>query len=259
MKLLNLNVGIKLDNNDKVIDLLSKDNYDIVTLQEAMRKIDDTVFDKYNNSNIIKSKINYKYNFFGALWVAEHHEKNNIIIKDFGGLTEQGNEILSNYPITQASNIFYYKDYSIFRDITNFRKEDYPRAFIDTIINIEGKELQIINVHGIRNKDKIGDERTISQSIAILSKVRKDIPCIIVGDFNLLPDVESIQMISKEMRNLINEYNIKSTRPTFNDGLDKGDLACDYIFVNDKVKVNDFKVLNNNASDHLPLILDFEI
>ena len=61
------------------------------------------------------------------------------------------------------------------------------------------------------------------------------------------------------MSNLIDEYNIKTTRPTFNDGLDKGDLVCDYIFVNNKIKVNDFKVLDNNVSDHLPLLLDFDI
>ena len=61
------------------------------------------------------------------------------------------------------------------------------------------------------------------------------------------------------MKNLIDIYNIKSTRPNFNDGLDKGNVVCDYIFVNDKIKVNDFKVIQSNASDHLPLLLDFEI
>lgn len=61
------------------------------------------------------------------------------------------------------------------------------------------------------------------------------------------------------MVNLIEKYNIKSTRPTFDDGLDKGNIVCDYIFINDKVKVNNFKVINSNASDHLPLMLDFDI
>ena len=59
--------------------------------------------------------------------------------------------------------------------------------------------------------------------------------------------------------NLIEEYNIKSTRPAFDDGLDVGNLVCDYVFVNDKVIVNDFKVINSNISDHLPIILDFDI
>lgn len=32
----------------------------------------------------------------------------------------------------------------------------------------------------------------------ILSHIRYDIPSIVVGDFNLLPNTKSIQMISKE-------------------------------------------------------------
>ena len=80
-----------------------------------------------------------------------------------------------------------------------------------------------------------------------------------MGDFNLLPDTESIQMLNKEMKNLIDIYKIKSTRPNFYDGLDKGNIVCDYIFVNDKIKVNDFRVLESSSSDHLPLWLDFDI
>lgn len=258
MKLLNLNIGIKFNNNQDVIDLISKDDYSIVTLQEVMRGIDSTVLDKYNNSNIIRLKTNFKYNFFGPLWIADHHEKNGIV-SDFGGLTEQGNEILSNYKIMKSSNCFYYKDYSIFSDTTNFRKEDHPRAIIDAIISINEKELQIINVHGIWNENKIGDKRTIEQSKFILSKIRNDIPCIVVGDFNLLPNTESIKILNNQLINLVEKYNIKSTRPIFDDGLDKGNTVCDYVFVNNKVQVNDFRVINSNVSDHLPLVLDFDI
>lgn len=93
----------------------------------------------------------------------------------------------------------------------------------------------------------------------ILENIRYDIPSIVVGDFNLLPETEEIKTLSNKMHNLIEKFNIKSTRPDFYDGLDKGNVVCDYIFVNDKVKVNNFNILNSNVSDHLPRILDFEI
>ena len=259
MKLLDLNIGIKIDNNKEVVELISKEKYDIITLQEVMRKVEKTVLEKYDSSNKIKENGNYKYSFFGPLWIANHHEKNKVITKKFGGLAEQGNEILSIYPIIQSYNIFYYKNYSNFTDVTNFKKEDHPRALLDIILYINGKKLQIINVHGIWTETKEGDERTINQSKFILSKIRKDIPCIVVGDFNLLPNTKSIKLMNQDLTNLIEKYNIKSTRPNFDDGLDKGNLVCDYIFVNDKVKVNNLKVINSNVSDHLPLILDFEI
>lgn len=259
MRLFNLNIGIKIDNNQEVIKLIKEDEYDIITLQEATRKLENSVFDKYDSSNIIKDNISLKNSFFGPLWVAKHHIKNNIITKDFGGLIEQGNEILTNYNIVDAQNVFYYKNYSPYIKTDNFRKGDHGRALEEVILEINGKHLQIINIHGIWTENKLDDERTKKQLDVIMSHIREDIPAIIVGDFNLLPSSESIKTISSKMINLISKYNIKTTRPTFDDGLDKGDLVCDYIFINDKVKVIDFKVLNSTASDHMPLILDFEI
>lgn len=259
MKLLDLNIGIKLDNNQKVIDLIKKEQYDIVALQESMRKIEDTVLDRYDSSNRIKEQTNLQYDFFGALWFADHHEKNKVMRRDFGGLTEQGNELLTNYPIIQVENVFYYKKYANFSDTTNFKKEDHPRAFIDAIIDVNGKKLQIINVHGIWNEEKKGDKRTLLQAESILSHVRYDIPSIIVGDFNLLPHTKSIELISEKMINLIEKYNIQSTRPLFDDGLDTGNVVCDYIFINSKVKEKSFNVIKNTVSDHFPLVLEFEI
>jgi endonuclease/exonuclease/phosphatase family metal-dependent hydrolase len=54
-------------------------------------------------------------------------------------------------------------------------------------------------------------------------------------------------------------YDIKTTRPTFDDGLDVGDIVCDYIFVNDLVIIKDFKVDYTIVSDHLPLHLEFDL
>lgn len=88
MKLLNPNLGIKLDNNEDVISLIKEEQCDIVTFQEVMRKKDDTVYDRYDSSNIIKSNTNFKYSFFGHLWYARCHIKNSILARDFGGITE---------------------------------------------------------------------------------------------------------------------------------------------------------------------------
>ncbi|MBQ8043778.1 MAG: endonuclease/exonuclease/phosphatase family protein [Clostridia bacterium] len=259
MKLLDLNVGIKLDNTKEVLEFIKNENADICTFQEAMNAVEDSCFDIFKSKNDIVKLENYKYNEFAPLFIAEGITKNNVIVRDFGGKAEQGSLIISKYKIIEHYNQFYYNEYKYEYDATYFREKDWCRSIQNTIIEIDGKEIQIINVHGIWNKDKIGDERTIKQSEFILNNIRKDIPVIVVGDFNLLPNTESIKALNNELVNLIEKYNIKSTRPNFNDGLDTGNIVCDYIFVNDKVKVNDFTVINTNISDHLPLILDFEI
>lgn len=259
MKLLDLNIGIKLDNNNQVIEFIKKENADICTFQEAMNGIDDTCYANFKSKNKITEIENYKYNAFAPLFVASGITKNNVVVRDFGGKAEQGSLIISKHNIKEHYNEFYYNEYKYSYDATHFKESDWCRSIQNAILEVDGKELQIINVHGIWNKDKIGDDRTIKQSKFILDKIRKDIPVIVVGDFNLLPNTESIELLNNELVNLIDKYNIKSTRPNFDDGLDKGNMVCDYIFVNDKVKVNDFKVIESNISDHLPLILDFDI
>ena len=259
MKLLNLNICIKLDNTKEVKDFFIKEKADIITIQEAMHGIEDTCFSMYQSENELITLEEYPNFAFAPLFVAKGVTKNGEVTRDFGGKAEQGTLLLSKYPIKEHTNDFYYREYRYEYDATNFRKEDWCRSIQNATIKIGGKELQIINVHGIWNEGKIGDERTIAQSKFILSKVRKDIPAIVVGDFNLLPETESIGLLNKELINLIDKYKIKSTRPHFDAGLDKGNLVCDYIFINDLVTINNFQILESNVSDHLPLLIDFEI
>lgn len=259
MKLLDLNIGIKLDNNKEVLAFIKSEDADICTFQEAMNGTQDSCFDMFTSANKIIDIKNYPYNAFAPLFIAKGITKDGNMVRVFGGKAEQGCLLVSKYNIKDHKNQFYYNEYRYEYDATHFREEDWCRSIQNAIIDIDGKELQIINVHGIWNKDKVGDDRTIEQSRFILNNIREDIPVIVVGDFNLLPDTESIKILNDKLINLIEEYNIKSTRPTFNDGLDVGNLVCDYVFVNDKVKVNDFKVINSNISDHLPIIMDFDI
>lgn len=84
---------------------------------------------------------------------------------------------------------------------------------------------------------------------------------VLCGDFNLLPQTKSIAMLEGRMRNLIKEYNIKTTRSKLNPyhGTPTEQHFADYVFVSEDIKVLDFKVPEAEVSDHLPMILEFEI
>lgn len=49
-----------------------------------MRGIDKTVYDRYNNSKIIKDNLQEecRYSFYGVLWVSDKHIKKGIVTKD---------------------------------------------------------------------------------------------------------------------------------------------------------------------------------
>lgn len=263
MKLLCWNIGIKIDNTEEVIDFIKQDKFDILALQETLKARDEKAFKMYRSKNDIEDNFikDFPFNAFAPVWGTVEITKNGIPDRNFGGFVEQGSLLLSKYEILEHYNQFYHLEYKEPGfDATFFKKDDHARSIQNVILKINDKKVQIINVHGIWNDGKLGDERTLNQCQFIIDKaLANDYPTIIIGDFNLLPNSESIELMNKNFRNLIVENNIKFTRPHFDDGLDKGNIVCDYIFVNDTVKINDFKVLNNNISDHIPLVLDFDI
>ncbi|MFA6405178.1 MAG: endonuclease/exonuclease/phosphatase family protein [Candidatus Paceibacterota bacterium] len=134
------------------------------------------------------------------------------------------------------------------------------KRLIQTVcISHNGSPVAISNVHGLWNgQGKTDTTDRIEQSNKIKTHIKKfEHPVILVGDFNLLPDTESLAIIRHEMRDLIKEYNITSTRSKLYTKHEKPVLFADYIFTSPEIKVDDFKVLPDVVSDHLPLLLDF--
>jgi len=134
-------------------------------------------------------------------------------------------------------------------------------------LRIDGKEFWLGNPHGTAYPgDKKDSEIRISQSKTILNSFKEDGPKIIGGDFNLLRDTRSISILEEVgYRNLISEFNIKSTRNKVawdrfkNDPNFVKQYDSDFCFVSKEIKVKNFEVPNIEASDHEPLILDFGI
>jgi endonuclease/exonuclease/phosphatase family metal-dependent hydrolase len=230
-----------MDNTDEVISFLARENPDIVCLQEATRLIDPNTSKQYHSANDIDAafKKSHPYSFFAPSFVADKVFKNGQLYKDYNGKIEQGNHLLSKFPITAAASKFYYNDYAHWIDISDFREKDWARNLLTAHVETPQNAVRLFNVHGCVNKTRLGDDRTLHQSEFILNEVRHEkAPLIIAGDFNLVPESESIRMIDQHFRNLAKENGITRTRSI---GSGKGDLAVDYIFVNDKICVRDFK------------------
>jgi endonuclease/exonuclease/phosphatase (EEP) superfamily protein YafD len=80
-------------------------------------------------------------------------------------------------------------------------------------------------------------------------------PVILAGDFNLAPHSESLEVINKQLRNLSVEFKLETTRTFLTSKVE----VCDYIFVNGAVKVTKFLALEDIASDHKALVLEFDV
>lgn len=117
--------------------------------------------------------------------------------------------------------------------------------------------ITIINFHGLWNGGgKTDTDDRIAQSKRIVDFIKNiSHNVILAGDFNLLPDTESLKMIEKELglRNLISDYNVISTRTSH---YTKPEKYADYIFVSPDIEVKNFAVLPDEVSDHAPLFME---
>ena len=116
----------------------------------------------------------------------------------------------------------------------------------------------VINFHGLWNgKGKTDTEERIHQSKNIIEFTKNlTHDFILCGDFNLLPETKSIEILeSSGLSNLIKKYNITSTRTSF---YTKQEKHANYVFVTKGIKVKEFKVLPEEVSDHTPLLLEFD-
>jgi len=57
MKLLNINIGIRLDNTEQISDLIIEQDADFVTLQELVRNLDEGVFPQFKSKEGIEGAI----------------------------------------------------------------------------------------------------------------------------------------------------------------------------------------------------------
>jgi endonuclease/exonuclease/phosphatase family metal-dependent hydrolase len=167
-----------------------------------------------------------------------------------------GNAILSKHSFTKTETIFTRLEHMDNFDI--LEDDDYNiRNLQHVIIELNGKTLHVLNHHGHHiHQHKNGDDETMRQCKLIADYVSKlEGAVILTGDFNLAPHSESLEQLNDVLRNLSIEYKLKTTR----NELTYKTEVCDFIFVNDKVKVNAFEASDKLISDHKALVLEFEL
>lgn len=114
----------------------------------------------------------------------------------------------------------------------------------------------VCNFHGLWNGHGKGDsDDRILQSKNILAYVAsRTNPVVVCGDFNLLPETESIALLeSAPLQNLIRRYKVSSTRTSF---YTKPEKFADYVFVSPELRVTAFDVLPDEVSNHAPLLVE---
>ncbi len=143
-------------------------------------------------------------------------------------------------------------------------------AFLVAKIKQMNTEFIVCNVHGrslpgekFDTAERLEQSKNILDFLAAQSGEK-----IICGDFNLLPQTQSIKMFEEAgYKNLITDFAITTTRGTLHkktypeyanlpDGFQE---FADYTFVMPGILVKSFDVPDLSLSDHLPMILNFDV
>lgn len=144
-----------------------------------------------------------------------------------------------------------------------FGVEQFPSSFAFVRLPYGTGTLTVMNFHGVAFPGhKLDTPARLEQSRRMVEFITQEPgPIILCGDFNLMPNTESIAMIEPYLQNLIKIYTIQTTRSTISMyyGTPDEQRFADYTFCSPELHISKFKVPRDaKVSDHLPMILEFE-
>lgn len=242
MKILQLNVWMgKVEGGLKRF-LLNHD-FDVICMQEVFatqsreQHLSRLCFDL---SQIVEAS-GLRHVFFSPNWSFDM----------VGGGCMLGNVILSRTPFIKTHSEFINGEY---------RENIMLGAMPANNLNIQIVQLEngftIVNHHGFWRPDPMGDDETIKAFTKVGQVVKKlQGPVVMCGDLNVVHESPAMRSLDF-LRDLTHENHIKTTLS----GLKyDGAVPCDHILVNDAVRVKDFTVYPDLASDHLALSAEVEL
>ncbi len=126
-----------------------------------------------------------------------------------------------------------------------------------------GKTVLVAHFHGLRDPSgKGGTPTRQAQSRAVVEFLvalrREDEPCVLSGDFNVLPDDPMFDDLAAiGLQDLVTRRGFTDTRTSL---YAKPQRFADYMAVSPALRLTGFDVpAHPEVSDHRPLILDFEL
>lgn len=166
---------------------------------------------------------------------------------DFQG-GDYGNGILSKFRIDSVKNSHY-----------RMLQEGEQRGLLKTSISINNESIVFIATH---TGDKNSETEKLMNAEEIIAALKGcgDMPVIICGDFN---DRPGSKMQEKLKEYFADVWEVLSGDPGYSFPSSKPDRRIDYIYIS-KEGLKRFKPLSittvqTDASDHLPVIAEFEI
>lgn len=230
---------------ENIADTLKKIDADIVCLQELTRgaKVNNNI----DTAMFVAQKLDFHY-FYKDAQVWQNGEKQ-----------AQGNAIFSRFPITDSRCLFLQESKQNPKDAT-----EEGRTYIECTIEIEGKKIQVATVHlSFTPRFEYTEARKHeTENLTNIIK-NKNKQFILTGDFNASPESEVMKQILPYLKDCGPSFDQKtwSTKPFEKKGFVVNDLnwRIDYVLSSSDIKVVSSEIIKTDHSDHLPVLVTFEV
>lgn len=251
MKLICLNVwngGILWEN---MLNFLRTENADILLLQEVhhTKDVPQEPFDRTIES--LQKHLDLPYSVFAPAFLNVHQGKK----------VEKGNAVMSKFPLEQTNVLFYDEPYSE-QDDSGEYGQDYtriPRNLQHVTATVGGTKLNLFNTQGIWGFDGKDNPRRQAMGEKILQAVAGKEHMILGGDLNVNEPSQVIQTLSQNLTNIFagerkTSFNVpRKKHPGY------AVAVVDFIFTTPDIRIIEHSSPLVDASDHLPLVLNFEV
>ncbi len=242
LKFLQWNVLYK-EKIDRIAAQITKINPDIITLQELSKGL------SYNGEidtvQYIADKLDCKFTFH-----KDRRFSNNGVV---------GNGIFSRFPLVKSS--YFYT--MVPRKVAGGGGKS-GSVYIESEIDVKGRNLAVATDHLFYvsrfriTPDKIAETESF---VDIIKKRKKNY--IVSGDFNATPDTNTIKQISRYVNCVGPGFAQKTafSKPIIDQsGWKAGfDWRLDYVFATPDLKVKSAKIIKTPYSDHMPILVEFEV
>ena len=227
---------------------LRENKYDIICLQEAVWSEADDFLGYFTDTvDDLKEASGLQYD--------AHVSNYGVDLLGGKATMEQGNVILSRFPIKDVKKILTHGKYNPKSEFSNKNGADENQAWYALKVHLENG-LTVLTCHGYWQRDPLGSEETVRCMRIIADTLRdEEGPVLMCGDLNVVAESPAM----RELDFLTDLTAETGTKQTLMNLKFVKDVACDHILVSDGIKWSNFEVHKELVSDHAAVSADIEI
>lgn len=159
---------------------------------------------------------------------------------------EYGNAVLTRFPVKAATNTLFKK-----------LRPGEQRGILQLVLDVNGKELVFMNTHIDFRPDDSERLSNVAEIRGLLNQYEGK-PVVLCGDFNDVPASRTHKALAALF---VDAWQTKGEGDGFTIPVEKPDRRIDYVWTSKEppVEVLAAKVIATDASDHLPVLVEFAL